>query len=342
MAFINLQLFAEGGETGLSGNFDADFAKYVLGSADEAERDKAEQNADETEQNADAASEDAPTDETAENADGTAENASENADGDDGDETDENADGDDGDEMSDEEFEKLISGKGKKAFGAKAQKLIDGKFEKVKGQMQPLEALAGVLYDRYGVEKGDVNALTEAVYNDGAMFSRQALDAGVPVSEYRENFKAARGETDSEAQNEPDEQADGEDAELIAQNDLISAWRTQADEVKATFPDFDLAAELSGNESFRQLLTGERPLTVEEARRLAYYDRDIAAISGRAAQSAKEKTAQAIAQNRTRPAEGGLTGRSGGIVQKKDVSALKDNDILNILDAVSRGAKISF
>lgn len=323
MAFINLQLFAEGGETGLSGDFDADFAKYVLGSADETERDTAEQNAD-------AASEEAPTDETDKNADGTAENA------------DENADGDDGDEMSDEEFEKLISGKGKKAFGAKAQKLIDGKFEKVKGQMQPLEALAGVLYDRYGVEKGDVNALTEAVYNDGAMFSRQALDAGVPVSEYRENFKAARGETDSEAQNEPDEQADGEDAELIAQNDLISAWQTQADEVKATFPDFDLAAELSGNESFRQLLTGERPLTVEEARRLAYYDRDIAAISGRAAQSAKEKTAQAIAQNRTRPAEGGLTGRSGGIVQKKDVSALKDNDILNILDAVSRGAKISF
>lgn len=323
MAFINLQLFAEGGETGLSGDFDADFAKYVLGGAEEAERDAAEQNAD-------AVSEDAPTDETDENADGTAENASETA------------DGDDGDEMSDEEFEKLISGKGKKAFGAKAQKLIDGKFEKVKGQMQPLEALAGVLYDRYGVEKGDVNALTEAVYNDGAMFSRQALDAGVPVSEYRENFKAARGEMDSEAQNEPDEQADGEDAELIAQNDLISAWRTQADEVKATFPDFDLAAELSGNESFRQLLTGERSLTVEEARRLAYYDRDIAAISGRAAQSAKEKTAQAIAQNRTRPAEGGLTGRSGGIVQKKDVSALKDNDILNILDAVSRGAKISF
>lgn len=334
MAFINLQLFAEGGETGLSGDFDADFAKYVLGSAEEAEQNADESEQDEAEQNADAVSEDAPTEETDENADETEQNADENA--------DKNADGDDGDEMSDEEFEKLISGKGKKAFGAKAQKLIDGKFEKVKGQMQPLEALAGVLYDRYGVEKGDVNALTEAVYNDGAMFSRQALDAGVPVSEYRENFKAARGETDSEAQNEPDEQADGEDAELIAQNDLISAWQTQADEVKATFPDFDLAAELSGNESFRQLLTGERPLTVEEARRLAYYDRDIAAISGRAAQSAKEKTAQAIAQNRTRPAEGGLTGRSGGIVQKKDVSALKDNDILNILDAVSRGAKISF
>ena len=340
MAFINLQLFAEGGETGLSGDFDADFAKYVLGSAEEAEQNTDESERDEAEQNADAVSEDAPTDETDENADGTAENADETEQN--VDETDENADGDGGDEMSDEEFEKLISGKGKKAFGAKAQKLIDGKFEKVKGQMQPLEALAGVLYDRYGVEKGDVNALTEAVYNDGAMFSRQALDAGVPVSEYRENFKAARGETDSEAQNEPDEQADGEDAELIAQNDLISAWRTQADEVKATFPDFDLAAELSGNESFRQLLTGERSLTVEEARRLAYYDRDIAAISGRAAQSAKEKTAQAIAQNRTRPAEGGLTGRSGGIVQKKDVSALKDNDILNILDAVSRGAKISF
>lgn len=339
MAFINLQLFAEGGETGLSGDFDADFAKYVLGSAEEAERDEADESAPPS---------DVPTGGTDENADGTGERQdtdggestdsnNENADG-----NNENADGDGGDEMSDEEFEKLISGKGKKAFGAKAQKLIDGKFEKVKGQMQPLEALAGVLYDRYGVEKGDVNALTEAVYNDGAMFSRQALDAGVPVSEYRENFKAARGETDSEAQNEPDEQADGEDAELIAQNDLISAWRTQADEVKATFPDFDLAAELSGNESFRQLLTGERSLTVEEARRLAYYDRDIAAISGRAAQSAKEKTAQAIAQNRTRPAEGGLTGRSGGIVQKKDVSALKDNDILNILDAVSRGAKISF
>lgn len=340
MAFINLQLFAEGGETGLSGDFDADFAKYVLGSAEEAEQGEADESAPPsdvptggTDENADGTDERQDTDGNNENADGN----NENADGD-----NENADGDDGDEMSDEEFEKLIGGKGKKAFGAKTQKLIDSKFEKVKGQMQPLESLADVLYDRYGVEKGDVNALTEAVYNDGAMFSRQALDAGVPVSEYRENFKAARGETDSEDQNEPDEQAAEENAEQTAQNDLISAWRTQADEVKATFPDFDLAAELSGNESFRQLLTGERPLTVEEARRLAYYDRDIAAISGRAAQSAKEKTAQAIAQNRARPAEGGLTGRSGGIVQKKDVSALKDNDILNILDAVSRGAKISF
>lgn len=332
MHVFNLQMFADnGGTSGLTGDFDADFAKYVSGDTaaeSDKERDAAVQN---NAEGADTATVDASGDVTDE---GTAEVTAPTQD------NVSNAADDDA-EMSDEEFESLIKGKGKKAFGARTQKIIDGRFAKYKNQLQPLEEMAAVLYDKYGIENGDIDALREAVYGDTTMFNRQAMESGIGIAEYRDDFKAAREQSVRDEQNELDRRFAEDAAEQEAQNELVGEWQRQADEVKATYPDFDLKAELAGNESFRQLLTGERPLTVAEARRLAYYDSDMAQITGKVAQSVKEKTAQSIARGQARPAEGGLT-RQGGIIRRQDVQSLKDNDILNIIDAVAKGAKISF
>lgn len=332
MNIENLQMFAgaaETGSSGLSGDFDADFAKYVS-HTDSARQDAAADNDDADTDAADAAdeTEDAPDTDSADNAETNAQTETGTTDTD-------NAD------MTDEEFEALIKGKGKKAFGARTQKIIDGRFAKVKGQMQPLQDLAAVLYDKYGISDGDIDALKQAVYDDNAMFNRQAMESGQSIQEYKDSFKAAQEQSQADAQAEIEQQAEYDNAAADAQNDIINAWQSQCDAVKATYPEFDLQKELADNEDFRDLLTGARPLTVEEARRLAYYDRDMAEITGKVAQSVKAKTANAIQQNRQRPPEGGLT-RQGGIIPKKDVSALRENDILKILDDVSKGAKITF
>lgn len=332
MNIENLQMFAgaaETGSSGLSGDFDADFAKYVS-HTDSARQDAAADNDDADTDAADAAdeTEDAPDTDSADNAETNAQTETGTTDTD-------NAD------MTDEEFEALIKGKGKKAFGARTQKIIDGRFAKVKGQMQPLQDLAAVLYDKYGISDGDIDALKQAVYDDNAMFNRQAMESGQSIQEYKDSFKAAQEQSQADAQAEIEQQAEDDNAAADAQNDIINAWQSQCDAVKATYPEFDLQKELADNEDFRDLLTGARPLTVEEARRLAYYDRDMAEITGKVAQSVKAKTANAIQQNRQRPPEGGLT-RQGGIIPKKDVSALRENDILKILDDVSKGAKITF
>lgn len=334
MNIENLQMFAgaaETGSSGLSGDFDADFAKYVS-HTDSARQDAAVDN-DDADTDADAAdeTEDAPTTDSADNAETNAQTETDTTDTTDTD----NA------EMTDEEFEALIKGKGKKAFGARTQKIIDGRFAKVKGQMQPLQDLAAVLYDKYGISDGDIDALKQAVYDDNAMFNRQAMESGQSIQEYKDSFKAAQEQSQADAQAEIEQQAEDDNAAADAQNDIINAWQSQCDAVRATYPEFDLQKELADNEDFRDLLTGARPLTVEEARRLAYYDRDMAEITGKVAQSVKAKTANAIQQNRQRPPEGGLT-RQGGIIPKKDVSALRENDILKILDDVSKGAKITF
>ena len=327
MHFYDLQMFAaEGGTTsGLSGDFDADFAKYVS-HTDSARQDAAADN-DDADTDAADETEDAPDTDSADNAETNAQTET--------DTTDTTA------EMTDEEFEALIKGKGKKAFGARTQKIIDGRFAKVKGQMQPLQDLAAVLYDKYGISDGDIDALKQAVYDDNAMFNRQAMESGQSIQEYKDSFKAAQEQSQADAQAEIEQQAEDDNAAADAQNDIINAWQSQCDAVRATYPEFDLQKELADNDDFRDLLTGARPLTVEEARRLAYYDRDMAEITGKVAQSVKAKTANAIQQNRQRPPEGGLT-RQGGIIPKKDVSALRDNDILKILDEVSKGAKITF
>ncbi len=354
MKFYDLQMFAEDGASGLTGDFDADFSKYVLGKEEEAGRDAA----DDEEQDAQGAqtdAHDADTDtqpntdtqqDTVTNTDTQQDTVTDtDTQPDTNTDTVTDTDTDTDTDMTDEDFDRLIKGRGKKAFGARTQKIIDGRFAKIKGQLQPLQGLAEVLCDKYGVKKGDIDALTQAVYSDNSMFMRQAMDAGISAAEYRDNFKAAQEQSKNEGEAELDEMLARETAaqeEREQQQALISSWQSQAAGVKATYPDFDLAAELSGNESFRQLLTGERPLTVEEARRLAYYERDMAAITGKVAQSVREKTAQSIAANKARPPEGGLTRQSGGIVRRKDVSSLKENDILSIIDAVSKGAKISF
>lgn len=325
MNIENLQMFAGGAETGssgLSGDFDADFAKYVS-HTEPARQDAAVEN-DDADTDAAEETEDAPDTDSADNAETNAQTETDTTDTD-------NA------EMTDEEFEALIKGKGKKAFGARTQKIIDGRFAKVKGQMQPLQDLAAVLYDKYGISDGDIDALKQAVYDDNAMFNRQAMESGQSIQEYKDSFKAAQ----EQSQAEIEQQAEDDNAAADAQNDIINAWQSQCDAVKATYPEFDLQKELADNEDFRDLLTGARPLTVEEARRLAYYDRDMAEITGKVAQSVKAKTANAIQHNRQRPPEGGLT-RQGGIIPKKDVSALRENDILKILDDVSKGAKITF
>lgn len=328
MHFYDLQMFAaEGGTTsGLSGDFDADFAKYVS-HTDSARQDAAADN-DDADTDAADEKEDAPDTDSADNAETNAQTETDTTDTDSA-------------EMTDEEFEALIKGKGKKAFGARTQKIIDGRFAKVKGQMQPLQDLAAVLYDKYGISDGDIDALKQAVYDDNAMFNRQAMESGQSIQEYKDSFKAAQEQSQADAQAEIEQQAENDNAAADAQNDIINAWQSQCDAVRATYPEFDLQKELADNEDFRDLLTGARPLTVEEARRLAYYDRDMVEITGKVAQSVKAKTANAIQQNRQRPPEGGLT-RQGGIIPKKDVSALRENDILKILDDVSKGAKITF
>lgn len=328
MHFYDLQMFAaEGGTTsGLSGDFDADFAKYVS-HTEPARQDAAVEN-DDADTDAADETEDAPTTDGEGNAETNAQTETDTTDTDSA-------------EMTDEEFEALIKGKGKKAFGARTQKIIDGRFAKVKGQMQPLQDLAAVLYDKYGISDGDIDALKQAVYDDNAMFNRQAMESGQSIQEYKDSFKAAQEQSQADAQAEIEQQAEDDNAAADAQNDIINAWQSQCDAVRTTYPDFDLQKELADNEDFRDLLTGARPLTVEEARRLTYYDRDMAEITGKVAQSVKAKTANAIQNNRQRPPEGGLT-RQGGIIPKKDVSALRENDILKILDDVSKGAKITF
>lgn len=333
MHFYDLQMFAaEGGTTsGLSGDFEADFARYVSHTESAKGQDAAvneEQDANTVENGGEDARSDVEAGDTTENTP-DAENAS------DAKETAENAD------MSEDEFEKLIKGKGKKAFGARTQKIIDSRFAKVKGQLSSYDELAAVLYDKYGIEAGNMDELKEAVYNDNAMFNRQAMEAGLGTQEYRDNFKSAREQAQADADEELDRQFREAEEELSERDAIISEWQRQADSVRETYPDFDLTRELTDNEDFRKLLTGERALTVEEARRLAYYDRDMAEITGKVAQSVREKTAQTIARNRSRPAEGGLT-KQGGIIQRRDVQSLSDDDVLKIIDAVSKGAKISF
>lgn len=329
---IGLQHFAEGGAdgagqgdggNGLSGDFSADMQKYfgVKPSSD------AGSNYGET-----------TAEETASAAETEAETAA--------------ASGQQSGEDPDAEFEALIKGKYKDQFGKRTQGIINERFRKSKEtesalteEINKYKRITSVLRDKYGLDEGTTpEQIEEAVQADNTMFSRQAMAAGLPTDAYRDQFMQAQRQKAEEAaqqQAQAQQQAEAEQQQkAAAMQQTYDRWQQEAEELKKQFPQFDLAAEVKGNEAFRKALVAGIP--VAQAYYGANFDKISSGLVAAASQDAARRTAQTVAANRARPVEGGQSAGTGIRTDKRDVNSLSGKEIRDIINQVEHGARISF
>lgn len=323
MLYIHLQLFTDGGgEAGGEGgnaagglDFDAEFQRHFGFQPGVAAPDQAEKDDKNTE---------APTGEEV-NAESEGQDAA----------AEEPRD-------FDKEFEGLVKGEYKDAFGKRVQGIINDRFkannQKLAAAEEKLRAYQDAIdpyLDKLGVDKNDLEAIKNAAMEDRSNFRSRAVKNNQTVEEAMKAYQEARNEAKAQAAAEEQQQAAqaqaAQQAEQERQKQIFDGWKAEEAEIKKTDSDFDLAHEIAGNDEFRKALEAGLPVTF--AYKATRFDDRMAQVAGAVEKQTALNTARQIAANRARPPEGGMN-KSPAVKQGKvDYKNLPDEQILKILNS---------
>mgnify|MGYP006991662517 CR=1 FL=1 len=232
------------------------------------------------------------------------------------------------------EFEKLIKGDYKEQYDARVQDTIQKRLKGTKETVDKYNALAPtleLLANKYGVDAGDITALTKAIEADDSYFEDEALKRGMSVKELKTIRQMERENADLKRQMQ--EQQTKEKADK-----LYAQWLQQEQEMKKVYPSFNMQAEMQ-NQKVLDLLKSN--IDVRTAYEVLHKDEIIPAAMQFTAKTVEEKIAKKIAANGARPTENGMGSQAPALV-KSDVTQLSKEDRAEIIRRVARGEKIRF
>ena len=119
----------------------------------------------------------------------------------------------------------------------------------------------------------------------------------------------------------------------------LQNWYSQAEQVKQTYPEFELNAEVQ-NPQFLSLLKSGIPL--QHAYEVVHMDDIKQRVATTIAQKTEKAVVDGIRSKGARPSENGTSSGGGGIIIKSDVSNLSKADRAEAVRRALRGDRISF
>lgn len=231
-------------------------------------------------------------------------------------------------------FKDLIKGQYKEDFDKEVKGILSRRFAKAKQNEDKLTALDPVLRtlsDKYGVGVDDYEGLANAVKGDDTLIEQKALESGLTTEQYRKmseiNYENERLKAQAEAEHR---RANAE-----------RAWedmQRQAEEVKKSFPDFDLNTAIQ-NETFQRLLRAG--VDLKSAYISCNADSILSGAMQYTAQEVAKKTAQTIAARGNRPVENALSANASAKA-KVDPSKLSYDEVAQYVERARRGEHITF
>lgn len=213
-------------------------------------------------------------------------------------------------------WEAAKKGEFRELYGQDVQRAVQDRFKNqddAKQKLDGMQPMLDALMKKAGVET--VEELQQLILDDDSLYEDEAEAAGMTVERYKE-FKALQEEHDRRAQQ------DAENQERAFWNDHFSKLAAQAEELKKTFPDFDLRREME-NETFRRLTMPGSGVSVEDAYYTIHRKELGPQIMAFGMNRAREQMGQTLQAQHARPAEGAM--RSQGQVaadMKVDFSKL--------------------
>ncbi len=223
-------------------------------------------------------------------------------------------------------FEELIKGEYKDAFDKRMQGILDKRFKNSKqteSELGEIKPVIEMLMERYDVKSA--KDLFEKVEKES--IEELAYKKNLTPEQYKENRELER-----KANLYDKNITQQEEKDILQQK--VATWYKQADEMKETYPDFNLQ-DWSDNKEFLNLLHANVPV------KQAYELLDLDKIKANLASSVKENTVKDIQANKNRPSEV-ATKQGKGVVVKSDVKSLTKADREEIAKRSLRGEKISF
>ena len=231
-------------------------------------------------------------------------------------------------------FEALIKGEYKDLYDQRVQDTVQKRLKGSKENEAKLNSLTPVLETlakKYGVDEADIEALSKAIEEDDSYYEEEALERGLSVEELKRIRKMERENAELKRQMEEQNRRDNA-------NKLYAQWMEQEQATKAVYPSFDLRTEMQ-NPKFLDLLRSN--IDVKTAFEVLHKDEIIPAAMQYTAKQVEQKIANKIIANGARPAENGNSSQ-GASITKSDVSLLTKEDRAEINRRVARGEKITF
>ena len=201
----------------------------------------------------------------------------------------------------------------KEEHKAYMDKTIGDRLKKYKGMEEDLgkhKAILDTVATKYGVNPEDENfleVLAEKIEADDSYYEKYAMDHDISTEEARRIVTMERKAAQFDAQKEQMEKQ-----EQMRQQ--IMVLRQNAEKTKAQFPQFDLDTEMQ-DERFRRLCAANNGDTTA-AYMACHYNEIISNTVQVASRQIQAQTAQAVASNKARPMENGLSSSAPSVVQQ--------------------------
>ena len=204
-----------------------------------------------------------------------------------------------------------------------------------------MKGLMQALQEKYGTDANDLVALTEAVRNgavkDDAYYEKLAMEKGVSTRTARELDKLESQNKHLTEQQQMIQQMESQRAQQARIAELQAGWDREAEQLKAQYPDFNMAEVLANPEVEKMMRSG---VSMTNAYRSAYFDHILKQQQAATARQVEQGVVNRMQQRNARPGENGT--RPGGAVQTKiDVSHMSRKEMEEMEKRVMRGEVIT-
>lgn len=204
-----------------------------------------------------------------------------------------------------------------------------------------MKGLMQALQEKYGTDASDLVALTEAVRNgavkDDAYYEKLAMEKGVSTRTARELDKLESQNKQLTEQQQLIRQMERQREQQARIAELQAEWDREAEQLKAQYPDFNMAEVLANPEVEKMMRSG---VSMTNAYRSAYFDHILKQQQAATARQVEQGVVNRMQQRNARPGENGT--RPGGAVQTKiDVSNMSRKEMEEMEKRVMRGEVIT-
>lgn len=204
-----------------------------------------------------------------------------------------------------------------------------------------MKGLMQALQEKYGIDANDLVALTEAVRNgavkDDAYYEKLAMEKGVSTKTARELDKLESQNKQLTEQQQLIRQMERQREQQARIAELQAGWDREAEQLKAQYPDFNMAEVLANPEVEKMMRSG---VSMTNAYRSAYFDHILKQQQAATARQVEQGVVNRMQQRNARPGENGT--RPGSAVQTKiDVSHMSRKEMEEMERRAMRGEVIT-
>lgn len=204
-----------------------------------------------------------------------------------------------------------------------------------------MKGLMQALQEKYGTDANDLVALTEAVRNgavkDDAYYEKLAMEKGVSTRTARELDKLESQNKHLTEQQQMIQQMERQRVQQARIAELQAGWDREAEQLKAQYPDFNMAEVLANPEVEKMMRSG---VSMTNAYRSAYFDHILKQQQAATARQVEQGVVNRMQQRNARPGENGI--RPGSAVQTKiDVSHMSRKEMEEMERRAMRGEVIT-